>query len=150
MSRLSLQFSVNLKHFSNKIYIFRKSNCWFNLSMWRANSLEKTLMLGKIEGRRRRGQQRRDGWMTSLTRWTWVWASSGRWWRTGRPGLLQSMGQGVKHDWATEQEQNLLTVPSLWRWYSMVITGGTGESQKEIGYFQPPPRNLNLMDILTS
>jgi len=33
-----------------------------------------------------------DGWMASPTQWTWVWASSGRWWRTGRPGVLQSMG----------------------------------------------------------
>ena len=33
-----------------------------------------------------------DGWMTSQTRWIWVWASSGRWWWTGKPGLLQSTG----------------------------------------------------------
>ena len=33
-----------------------------------------------------------DGWMTSLTQWTWVWASSGRWRRTGTPRALQSMG----------------------------------------------------------
>ena len=33
-----------------------------------------------------------DGWMASLTRWTWVWASSGSWWWTGKPGMLQSMG----------------------------------------------------------
>ena len=44
-----------------------------------------------------------DGWMASLTQWTWVWASSGSWWRTGRPGVLQSMGsQRVGCDWATE------------------------------------------------
>ena len=44
-----------------------------------------------------------DGWMASLTQWTWVWASSGNWWWTGRPGVLQSMGsQRVRHDWATE------------------------------------------------
>ena len=44
-----------------------------------------------------------DGWMASPTRWTWVWASSGSWWRSGRPGVLQSMGsQTVGHDWATE------------------------------------------------
>ena len=44
-----------------------------------------------------------DGWMASLTRWTWVWASSGSWWRTGKPGMLQSMGlQKVGHDWVTE------------------------------------------------
>ena len=30
-----------------------------------------------------------DGWMTSPTQWTWVWASSRSWWWTGRPGLLQ-------------------------------------------------------------
>ena len=33
-----------------------------------------------------------DGWMASLTQWTWVWVSSGNWWWTGRPGMLQSMG----------------------------------------------------------
>ena len=56
----------------------------------RANSLEKTLMLGKMEGRS--GQQRWDGWMASPTQWTWVWGNSGRWWRTRKPGVLQSMG----------------------------------------------------------
>ena len=44
-----------------------------------------------------------DGWMVSPTWWTWVWASSGSWWWTGKPGMLQSMGsQRVRHDWATE------------------------------------------------
>ena len=44
-----------------------------------------------------------DGWMTSLTQWTWVWVNSGSWWWTERPGVLQSMGsQRVRHNWATE------------------------------------------------
>ena len=44
-----------------------------------------------------------NGWMASLTRWTWVWASSGSWWWTGKPGVLQSMGsQRVRHNWVTE------------------------------------------------
>ena len=44
-----------------------------------------------------------DGWMASLTRWTWVWVNSGNWWWTGRPGMLQSMGsQRVRRDWVTE------------------------------------------------
>ena len=44
-----------------------------------------------------------NGWMASLTQWTWVWASSGIWWWTGKPGVLQSLGsQRVRHDWATK------------------------------------------------
>ena len=43
-----------------------------------------------------------NGWMASLTQWTWVWASSGRWWRTGDPRMLESMGsQRVGCDWMT-------------------------------------------------
>ena len=44
-----------------------------------------------------------DGWMASLTWWTWVWVDSGSWWWTGRPGVLRFMGpQRVGHNWATE------------------------------------------------
>ena len=44
-----------------------------------------------------------DGWMAWPTQWTWVWVNSGRWWWTGRPGVLWFMGsQRVGHDWATE------------------------------------------------
>jgi len=44
-----------------------------------------------------------DGWMVSLTRWTWVSVNSGSWWWTGRPGMLRFMGsQRVGHDWATD------------------------------------------------
>ena len=44
-----------------------------------------------------------DGWMASLTRWTWVQVNSGSWWWTGRPGMLRFMGsQRVGHDWATK------------------------------------------------
>ena len=71
--------------------------------MQRADSLEKTLMVEKIEGRRRRGWQRMRWWMASPTQWTWVWASSRGWWRIGKPGVLQSMGsQRVRHNWVTE------------------------------------------------
>ena len=44
-----------------------------------------------------------DGWMASQTSWMWVWVNSGRWWWTGRPGVLRFMGsQRVRHNWATE------------------------------------------------
>ena len=71
---------------------------YFGHLMWRADSVEKTLMLGKIEGRRMR-----LSWMASPTQWTWVWVNSRSWWWTGKPGMLQSMGsQWVGHDWATK------------------------------------------------
>ena len=65
--------------------------------------IEKTLMLGKTEGRRRRGSQRMR-WLDGITdSMTWVWANSRSWWWTGRPGMLQSIGlQRVRHNWVTE------------------------------------------------
>ena len=69
--------------------------------MWRADSFEKTPMLGK--DRRRRDDRGWDGWMASVTQWTWVWVDSRCWWWTGRPGVLRFTGsQRVRHDWATE------------------------------------------------
>ena len=58
----------------------------------------KTLMLGKTEGKRRRG------WQIASSTWrTWVWANSGRWWRTEKPGLLPSMGLQKSDTTAAEQ-----------------------------------------------
>ena len=76
---------------------------YFGYLMQRVDSLEKTLMLGGIGGRRRRGRQRMR-WLDGIpTRWTWVWVNSGSWWWTGRPGVLQFIGsQRVRHDWVTE------------------------------------------------
>ena len=56
-----------------------------------------------------------DGWMASLTRWTWVWASSRSWWWTGKPGVLQSMGsQRVGHNWATELNRSETFLFYVW------------------------------------
>ena len=75
----------------------------FGHLMPRADSLEKTLMLGTIEGRRRRGQQRMR-WLDGITNsMNWVWVNSRSWWWTGRPGMRRFMGsQRVGHDWVTE------------------------------------------------
>ena len=75
----------------------------FGHLMQRTDSLEKTLMQGKIEGRRRRKGRVWDGWMTSPTWCTWVWASSGSWGWRGKLDMLQSMGsERFGHDWVTE------------------------------------------------
>ena len=76
---------------------------YFGNLLRRADSFEKTLMLGKIEGRRRRGRQRMRWLDGIIIQWAWVWASSGSWWWTGKPGVLQIMElERVRQDWATE------------------------------------------------
>ena len=76
---------------------------YFHHLMRRADSLEKTLMLGGMGAGGEGDDRGWDGWMASPTWWTWVWVNSGSWWCTGRPGVLRFMGsQGVGHDWPTE------------------------------------------------
>jgi len=73
---------------------------YFGHIMQRTDSFEKTLMLRKTEGRRRRGQQRMR-WLNNIT--NSMKANSGSWRWTGRPGMLQSLGsQRVRHNWPTE------------------------------------------------
>ena len=84
---------------------------YFGHLMLGADSLEKTLLLGKIEGRRRRGQQRMR-WLDGITdQWTWVWVNSWSWWWIGRPGELQSMeSQRVRHNCVTELNWKIITL----------------------------------------
>ena len=79
---------------------------YFGHLMQRTESFEKTLMLGKIESKRRRGQQR-IRWLDGIT----DSMDFGSWWWTGKLDVLQSMGlQRVGHDWATELNYNWFTM----------------------------------------
>ena len=99
--------AVNCKGNQSWIFIGRTDaeaeTQYFACLMGWTDSLEKTLMPRKIEGRKRRGWQRMRYWMASLTQWTWVWVSSRSWWWTGKSSVLQTMGsQRAGHDLATE------------------------------------------------
>ena len=98
---------VNPKRNQPRIFIGRTDTEAETPILWPPDAMswltEKTLMLGKIEGGRKRGGQRMR-WLDGITNvMTWVWVNSGSWWWTGRPGVLQNMGsQGVGHNWVTE------------------------------------------------
>ena len=84
-----------------------KDWCW----NWRSNTLatwceelKRPWCWERLKAGGKGDDRKRDGWMATLTQWTWVWASPSRWWRTGKPGVLKSMGlQTDGRDWATEQ-----------------------------------------------
>ena len=65
---------------------------YFGHLMWRPDSLEKTLMMGKMRAGGEGDDRGWDGWMASLTQWSWVWVNSSSWWWTGRPGVLWFTG----------------------------------------------------------
>ena len=74
---------IKLEYSLKGLMLKLKVQCFCHL-MRRASSLEKTLMLGKIEGRNRGDDTRWDCWMASPIQWTWVWANSRKKWRTGK------------------------------------------------------------------
>ena len=88
---------------------------YFGHLMPRTDSLEKTLMLGIIESRRRRGGQRMN-WLDGITDLMGMSLSKlWRWWWTGKPGMLQSIGsQRVRYDWVTEL--NWIWFKKIKRW----------------------------------
>ena len=91
-----------------------KDWCWswnsYTLATWckDATYWKRPRCWERLKAERERDDKGWDGWMASLTQWTRVWASSRRWWRTGKPGVLQSMRlQRVRHNWETEPNWNL-------------------------------------------
>ena len=101
-SNQSILKEISLEYSSEGLRLKQKLQ-YFGHLMWRTDSLEKTLMLERLKARGEGNNSGWDGWMVSLTRTAWVWASSGSWWWTEKPGVLQSMRlQRVGHNWVTE------------------------------------------------
>ena len=86
-----------------------KEWCWswsFNtLTTWceELTHLKRPWCWERLKAGREEDNRGLDSWMASPTQWTWAWVSSGCWWWTGKPGMLQSMGsQRVRYNWVTE------------------------------------------------
>ena len=89
--------------------LYHRLSCGSSLEDWQYILLVFNFQGSGIEGRRR-GNKGWDGWMASATPWTWVWANSSRQWRTGKPGMLQSMrSQRVGHH-LNEQQINICLI----------------------------------------
>ena len=101
---------------SLEVLLLKLKLWYFHYLMWRANLLEKTLMLGKTEDKRRRKQQRmRETQQTT-------WANPGRLWSTGEPGMLQSMGsQRMGHDLACPINSGWLNVAYIFLYCKNVL-----------------------------
>ena len=89
-SNQSIQKEI-IREYSLKGLILKVKIQHFGHLMWRTDSFEKTLMLGKIEGRRRRGRQRMRR-LDGITDLTWIWANFGSWWWTEKPDVLRQWG----------------------------------------------------------
>ena len=101
----------------------------------RTNSLEKTLMWERLKAGGEGADRGWDGWMASLTQWTWVWVSSGSWWWIERPGVLWSMGsQRVGHDWATKLTNCLWSISLSWK-----ISSQFQDGEREVSVSQSCP-----------
>ena len=100
-----------------------KDWCWHwnsnTLATWceKQTHLKRPWCWERLKARGEGNNRGWDGWMTSLTGWTWIWVGSGSWWWRGKPGMLQSMGsQRVKHNWATELNWLKSTLHVLYKW----------------------------------
>ena len=120
---------VNPKGNQSWIFIGRTVDKAEALILWppdvKSWLMGKTLILGKIKGRRRRGQQR-TGWFDGIIEsMDMSGASSGKWWRTGKPDVLQSMGlQRVRYDLVTEQHTVIHPKLICWNLIPRVLGGG--------------------------
>ena len=92
---------INIKYALEELTLKLKLQ-YFGLMMHRVNSFEKTWCWKRVRAGGEEGGRGWNGWMASLTQWKWIWANSGRQWRTGKPTCFSPWVCRVRHNSATE------------------------------------------------
>ena len=82
----------NHSEYSLKGLMLKLKLQYFGYLIWELTHWKRPWCWERLKARGEGDNRGWDGWMASLTQWTWAWANSRRWWRTGKPGVLQSMG----------------------------------------------------------
>ena len=104
---------------------------YFGHLMRRTDSLERPWCWERLKAGGEGDDRGWDGWMALPTWCTWVWASSGSWWWTGKPGMLQSTGlQRVGHDWMTELNTSFTEIHSNYWHFPPQLYRGTINNYK--------------------
>ena len=86
-------------------YVWMLKRQYFGRLLWKLTHWKRPWCWERLKTGGEGDDRGRGGWVASPTWWTWIWASSGSWWRTGMPGMLQSTGlQRVRHVWVTEKQ----------------------------------------------
>ena len=128
---------VNPKGNHSWIFIGRNEYSWIFIDWcwsWISNTLatwceelthlKRPWCWGRLNAAGEGDDRRWDGWMASPTWWAWIWTSSGSWWWTGKPGVLQPMGlQRVRHDWETALN---------WSWFIILSISAIQQSDSVI------------------
>ena len=101
----------------------------FGHLLWRSDSWKRPWCWQRLRAEREGDDRGWDGGMASPTQWTWVWESSGSWWWTGKPGVLQSMGS-----WRAGQTE-WLNWRIFWGWApaSAWFKSSLGDSNMQAG-----------------
>ena len=99
---------MDIAHQSPLSMGFSKQEYWSGLSFPSPGNLPNPGIEPRLKAGGEGDDRRWDVRMASPAQWTWVWASSGSWWWTGKPGVLQSMGsKRVGHDLAAELNSHI-------------------------------------------
>ena len=111
---------------------------YFGHLMWRADSFEKTLMLGKLKVGGEGDDRGWDDWMASLTQWIWIWANSGSWWWTGRPAFHAVAKSRTRlSDWTEPSTEGLMFLNlgvGEYSWESLRLQGDQTCQSKRIQF----------------